>query len=91
MHTVTINSIFRKKNKTELYQTLESLKSAIKANCKDLELKISPDNNLLIKITFENQESFEKNFFNNEFNILKGTVRSLCDNVSIKVNGVNYS
>jgi hypothetical protein len=28
----------------------------------------------------------ERNFYNNEFNILKGSVKSLCENVIIKVN-----
>lgn len=86
MQTVTINSIIRKKNKTELYQTLEALKPSIKANCKDLELQINPDYSLFMKITFDSRESLENNFYNNEFNILKGTLNSLCDNVRIKVN-----
>ena len=86
METVIINSRIKKKNKTELYQALESLKPFIKANCKVLELKINPDNNLFIEITFDSKESLENNFYQSEFVILKGTLKSLCDNVRIKVN-----
>jgi hypothetical protein len=85
METVTINSKIKKNNKTELYQTLESLKPSIRSHCKELELKINPDNSLFIEITFDSRESFENNFYNNEFNILKGTIKSLCEDVIIKV------
>ena len=86
METVIINSKIRKNNKTELYQTLESLKPSIMTHCKDLDIKIKPDNSLFMEITFDSQESFENNFYNNEFNILKGTLKSLCEDVIIKVN-----
>ena len=86
METVTINSRIKKNNKTELYQTLESLKPYIKSHCKELELKINPDNSMNMLITFDNHESFENNFYNNEFKILKGTLKSLCDDVVIKIN-----
>ena len=86
METVIINSKIKKKNKTELYQTLESLQPSIRSHCKEFELKINQDNSLLMEITFESHESFEKNFYNNEFNILKGTIKSLCEDVIIKVN-----
>ena len=86
MQTVIINSKIKKNNKTELYQTLESLQPSIKTHCKDLDIKIKPDNSLFMEITFDSQESFENNFYNNEFNILKGTLKSLCEDVIIKVN-----
>jgi hypothetical protein len=86
METVIINSKIKKNNKTELYQTLESLKPSIKTHCKDLDIKISPDNSFFMEITFDSQESFENNFYNSEFNILKGTIKSLCEDVVIKVN-----
>jgi hypothetical protein len=86
MQTVIINSKIKKNNKTELYQTLESLQPSIKTHCKDLDIKINPDNSLFMEITFDSQESFENNFYNNEFNILKGTLKSLCEDVIIKVN-----
>jgi hypothetical protein len=86
METVIINSKIKKNNKTELYQTLESLQPSIRSHCKELELKINPDNSLFMKIIFDSYESFENNFYNNEFNILKGTIKSLCEDVIIKVN-----
>jgi hypothetical protein len=86
METVTINSRIKKNNKTELYQTLESLKPNIKSHCKELELTINPDNSMNMLITFDDQESFENNFYNNEFKILKGTLKSLCEDVVIKIN-----
>jgi hypothetical protein len=86
MENVTINSKIKKKNKTELYQTLESLRPSIKTHCKNLDIKINPDNSLFMEITFDSKESFENNFYNNEFNILKGTLKSLCEDVIIKVN-----
>jgi len=86
MQTVIINSKIKKNNKTELYQTLESLQPSIKTHCKEFELKINQDNSLSMKITFDSQEGFENNFYNNEFNILKGTLKSLCEDVIIKVN-----
>lgn len=86
METVTIKSRIKKNNKTELYQTLESLKPSIKSHCKELELKISQDDSLNLQITFDDKESLQNNFYNAEFNILKGTIKSLCDDVVIKIN-----
>jgi len=86
METVTINSKVKKNNKTELYQTLESLKPSIRSHCKEMDLKINPDNSLFMEIIFDSHQSFENNFYNNEFNILKGTIKSLCEDVIIKVN-----
>jgi hypothetical protein len=91
METVTINSRIKKNNKTELYQTLESLKPNIKSHCKELELKINQDNSLLMEITFDDKDQLENNFYNAEFNILKGTIKSLCDDVVIKINDVSLS
>jgi hypothetical protein len=89
METVTIISRIKKNNKTELYQTLESLKPSIKSHCKDLELKINPDDSLDMYITFDDQESLENNFYNYEFKILKGTLKSLCEDVVIKINNAH--
>jgi len=86
METVTISAIISKKRKVEFYQTMESLKSLVKNYCSEFELDVSPDNNLEIKITFDNIDEFKSNFHNNEFNILKGSIRSLCDDVKIRVN-----
>ena len=86
METVIINSKIKKKNKTELYQTLESLQPSIRSHCKEFKLKINQNNILFMEIIFKSHDSFEKNFYNNEFNILKGTLKSLCEDVIIKVN-----
>jgi len=86
METVIINSRIKKNSKRELYQTLESLQPHIKSYCQELEFKINPDDNLIMQIKFDNRESLENNFYNAEFNILKGTIKSLCDDVIIKIN-----
>lgn len=88
MEIVTINAAIQEKRKIEFFQTIEPLKSLVKNYCQKLEIEFSPKNNLQIKIGFESKKEMEKNFNNNEFNILKGTVRSLCDNVSISVNDI---
>jgi len=91
METVIINATINEKKKTEFFQTIESLKSLVKNYCNELETIISEDNNLSIRITFSNHDEMENNFYNAEFNILKGSVMSLCKNVSIKINDVNLS
>lgn len=89
MEIVTINARIDKKKKAEFYQTMESLKSLVNNYCNEIETAINPDNNLVIRITFNSKAEIEKNFSNNEFNILKGTVRSLCKNISYKINDVS--
>jgi len=91
METVIINATINEKKKTEFYQTIESLKSLVKNYCNELETIISEDNNLSIRITFSDHDEMENNFYNAEFNILKGSVMSLCKNVKIKINDVNLS
>jgi hypothetical protein len=86
---VTINASFDKKRKVEFYQTMESLKTLVKNYCSEFELDVSPDNNLEIKITFNSIDEFNSYFHNNEFNILKGSIRSLCDDVKIQVNSAS--
>ena len=88
METVTISAKIIAKNKVEFYQTMESLKVLVKNYCNEFDLDVSPDNNLTIKIDFNSMDEFKSNFHNNEFNILKGSVRSLCDDVSVKINDV---
>lgn len=88
METVTISARISEKNKVEFYQTMESLKSLVKNYCSEFELDVSLENNLTIKIVFDNMDVLQRNFHNNEFNILKGSLRSLCDNISIKINEV---
>ena len=87
MEKVTISAHIREKRKAEFFHTMESLKTLIEKSCKDLEVKINDDNKLVIEIVFEDREELESNFYNNdEFNILKGSVRSVCDDVDIKIN-----
>jgi hypothetical protein len=91
METVIINATINEKKKTEFFQTIESLKSLVKNYCNELETIISEDNNLSIRITFSDHDEMENNFYNAEFNILKGSVMCLCKNVNIKINDVNLS
>ena len=86
METVTISARISEKKKVEFYQTMESLKTLVKNYCSEFELDVSPDNNLTIRITFNSLDELKSNFHNNEFNILKGSLRSLCDDVQIQVN-----
>lgn len=86
METVTISANINEKKKAEFFQTMESLAGLVEHQCKDLDIRVKDDNNLIIKITFDGKDQMEKNFYNNEFNILKGSVKSLCENIVIKVN-----
>lgn len=85
METVTISANISEKKKAEFFQTMESLTGLIENQCNDLDIRVKDDNNLIIKITFDGKDQMEKNFSNNEFNILKGTVRSLCEDVRINM------
>ena len=89
MEILTISARIIEKKKSEFYQTMESLKSLVKKYCNEFETQVDSENNLVIRITFNSKEEIEKNFSNNEFNILKGTVRSLCKNISYKINDVS--
>jgi hypothetical protein len=89
METVTISARINEKKIVEFYQTMESLKTLVKNYCNEFELDVSLDNNLTIKIDFNSMDELKSNFNNNEFNILKGSVRSLCDHLSVKINDVN--
>ena len=86
METAIISANIREMKKVEFYQTMESLKILVKDHCTDLEVIVNDDNALVIRIVFKDREELESNFYNNEFNILKGSVRSVCDDVSIKIN-----
>ena len=87
METVIISASISDKKKSEFYQVMESLKTLVKTYCKKFEIKVAEDNSIIIRIIFDKKEDIEKNFYNKEFNILKGSVRSLCNNVKIKING----
>ena len=86
METVTITARISEKKKAEFYQTMESLKTLVNNYCSEFKLDISPDNNLVIRITFNSMDELKSNFHNNAFNILKGSLRSLCDDVQIQIN-----
>jgi len=86
METVTISANINEKKKAEFFQTMESLTGLVENQCNDLDIRVKDDNNLIIKITFDGKDQMEKNFYTGEFNILKGTVKSLCENVIIKLN-----
>jgi len=88
MKTVIISASISDKKKSEFFQAMESLKTLVKSYCKKFEIKVSEDNSMVIRIIFNKKEDLEKNFYNKEFNILKGSVRSLCNNVSIKIDNV---
>jgi hypothetical protein len=83
VRTAIITAKIRDRKTNEFYQTLESLKILIKDHCKEFETRISLNRDFMIKVTFEGKEELEKNFYGNEFNLLKGTIKSLCDNVAI--------
>jgi hypothetical protein len=85
MKTVTITARINESKKAEFFQTMESLKPLIKNYCSGFDVTISKDNELTILITFSSKDELETNFYNTEFNILKGSVISLCDDVKIKV------
>ena len=85
METVTITANISEKKKVEFYQTMESLKTLVKNYCNNLDISVE-ENNVLIHITFDGKVELEKNFYNSEFNILKGTLKSLCNNTTIKIN-----
>jgi hypothetical protein len=85
METVTILASINEKKKAEFFQTMESLTGLVESKCNDLDIRVKDDNNLVIKITFDGKDQMEKNFYNNEFNILKGTVKSLCEDVKINM------
>ena len=86
METVTISANINEKKKAEFFQTMESLTGLVENKCIDLDIRVKDDNSLIIKIIFDGKDQMEKNFYTGEFNILKGTVKSLCEDVRIKVN-----
>ena len=85
METVTISANINEKKKAEFFQTMESLTGLVESKCNDLDIRVKDDNSLIIKITFDGKDQMEKNFYTGEFNILKGTIKSLCEDVRIKI------
>lgn len=85
MEIVTISASINAKKKVEFFQTMESLTGLVENQCNDLDIRVKDDNTLIIKISFDGKDQMEKNFYTGEFNILKGTVKSLCEDVIIKI------
>ena len=85
METVTICASINEKKKAEFFQTMESLTGLVESQCNDLDIRVKDDNSVIIKIIFDGKDQLERNFYNNEFNILKGTLKSLCEDVKINV------
>ena len=85
METVTICASINEKKKAEFFQTMESLTGLVESQCNDLDIRVKDDNSVIIKIIFDGKDQMERNFYNNEFNILKGTLKSLCEDVKINV------
>jgi len=85
MESVNINARISSKKKAEFFQTTESLKPILNKFCENLDINIDSKNNVEIHIEFKNKEQLENYHSRNEFNILKGTVMSLCDDLEIKI------
>ncbi len=86
MESVIINARISSKKKAEFFQTTESLQPLINNYCKDLKISIDSKNNVSIFIIFEDKKQLENYYQRTEFNILKGSVKSLCHNINIEIN-----
>ncbi len=87
METVIIKARLEERKKTEFLQTMESLKELVQNHCCKFEFKLT-NKNLLLRITFENEDELKNRFSSPEFHILKGALFSLCDNVTVKINNI---
>ena len=85
MEAVKILAQINNDKKSEFFQTFESLTKLVSRFCAELDVEVSPYNDLEITVLFSDKDSLANNFYNEEFNILKGTVRSLCHNVRIEI------
>ncbi len=85
MQAITIYAVLNNNKKSEFFQVMESLKTLVSNYCQDLDVKVNQDNSLIIRILFNNKKDLEMNFDNKEFNILKGSIRSLCNNVEMEI------
>jgi hypothetical protein len=85
MQAITIYAVLNNNKKSEFFQVMESLKTLVSNYCQDLDVKVNQDNSLIIRILFNNKKDLEMNFGNKEFNILKGSIRSLCNNVEMEI------
>lgn len=85
MEAIKITAVIKNEGRTEFYQTMESLEALVQRYCEKFEVKIE-DNILEILIYFKGKYELERDFSNNEFKILKGTLRSLCKHIEIEDN-----
>lgn len=88
METVLIRAAINEKKKAEFFQTTESLHPFINNYCKDLKINIDLKNNVSIFIIFEDKQQLENYYEKTEFNILKGSVKSLCHNIHIEISDI---
>ena len=91
METVTISAKISEKKKAEFFQTTESLKTSISKYCSDFKINIGANKRLEIQIAFEDKLQMENYYRRVEFNILKGSLNSLCNDVEIKIGNVLVS
>jgi len=85
METVKILAQINNDKKSEFFQTFESLSKLVNKYCEELDVEVSYNNGVEITILFSDKDALANNFYNEEFNILKGTVRSLCNSVRIEI------
>jgi uncharacterized protein YpiB (UPF0302 family) len=85
METVSISGRIKKQKEVEFFHTTESLKSSLKRFCDKLEIKINSKNQIEIFIGFAGKQQMENYYSRNEFDILLGTVKSLCYDIEIKI------
>lgn len=86
MSIVLINAKIKQRKQTEFFQTIESIKGLLKKRCCDFEMECKNNKNVRIKISFDDTNEQEENFSGAEFDILKGALLSLCDDVEIHQN-----
>ena len=86
MSTVLISAKIKQRKQTEFFQTIESIKGLMKNKCSDFEMECKNNKNVRIKISFDDTIEQEENFSGAEFDILKGALLSLCDDVEIHQN-----
>jgi len=85
METVLIKARLKERKRTEFLQTMESLKELVQNHGCTFEVKLT-NKNLLLRITFENEDDLKNRFSSSEFHILKGSLISLCDDVTVQIN-----
>jgi hypothetical protein len=88
MNSVIINAKIREKKKAEFFHTSEALEPLLKKYCSRFEININSKQILEISIVFDSEKQSENYSKRDEFNILKGLVKGLCEDVVIKIDNV---